>query len=294
MKNQKTAFVLGGGSIKGAYQIGVMHGLIQKGIAPDIITGISVGSLNGLLYAHYLGIARNPAQAINACIRFWKRYVTKPSDIISRKSWLRIIREILTGKFTGLLKTGKLEQLVEKEINLYYVDHARVKLKVGAVNMNSGQIEYKGSGHSLIKKFTLASSRIPIMMPPSVIKGNEYFDGGLIDNAAIGQAINMGATDIYVLANHPETVSTGFNESKSLMAMVDRIMEITVNNTLNNDIMEAQLINRLVKHRAAPGKRHVNITVLRPAKSIGIDIENFTAADITNMIMSGSASVQKI
>ncbi len=169
MNNQKTAFVLGGGSIKGAYQIGVMHGLIQKGIAPDIITGISVGSLNGLLYAHYLGIARNPAQAIN-----------------------------------------------------------------------------------------------------------------------------MGATDIYVLANHPEKVSSGFNESKSLMAMVDRIMEITVNNTLNNDIMEAQLINRLVKHRAAPGKRHVNITVLRPAKSIGIDIENFTAADITNMIMSGSASVQKI
>ena len=45
----KTGLVLGGGGSRGSYQIGVWKALREAGIVPDIITGTSVGALNGAL-----------------------------------------------------------------------------------------------------------------------------------------------------------------------------------------------------------------------------------------------------
>jgi predicted acylesterase/phospholipase RssA len=45
--NTKKALVLSGGSVKGAFQAGALKAVFETGYAPEIITGISVGSLNG-------------------------------------------------------------------------------------------------------------------------------------------------------------------------------------------------------------------------------------------------------
>ena len=45
----KRAIVLSGGGGKGAYQIGVWKALRKKKIHYDIVTGTSVGALNGAL-----------------------------------------------------------------------------------------------------------------------------------------------------------------------------------------------------------------------------------------------------
>ena len=47
----KKAVVLGGGGAKGAYEIGVMEALIELRFDYQIVTGTSVGSLNGALFA---------------------------------------------------------------------------------------------------------------------------------------------------------------------------------------------------------------------------------------------------
>ena len=50
MKNgKKLALVLSGGGAKGAYEIGVYKALKRLGKKPDIVTGTSVGALNGVL-----------------------------------------------------------------------------------------------------------------------------------------------------------------------------------------------------------------------------------------------------
>ena len=43
----KTAIVLSGGGGKGAYQIGFWKAIRQLGIKYDIVTGTSIGALNG-------------------------------------------------------------------------------------------------------------------------------------------------------------------------------------------------------------------------------------------------------
>lgn len=45
----KTAWVLCGGGSRGAYEIGVWQALSAAGLAPDIVTGTSIGALNGAL-----------------------------------------------------------------------------------------------------------------------------------------------------------------------------------------------------------------------------------------------------
>ena len=42
-----TAFVLSGGGSLGSVQVGMLLGLAEAGIKPDLIVGTSVGALNG-------------------------------------------------------------------------------------------------------------------------------------------------------------------------------------------------------------------------------------------------------
>ena len=49
--SHEVAFVLGGGGILGAHEVGMLRALAEAGIAPDLILGTSVGAINGALFA---------------------------------------------------------------------------------------------------------------------------------------------------------------------------------------------------------------------------------------------------
>ncbi|MEO6512397.1 MAG: patatin-like phospholipase family protein, partial [Nocardioides sp.] len=53
-----TAFVLGGGGVLGAVEVGMLRALFERGITPDLVLGTSVGALNGAL------VARDPSVAV--------------------------------------------------------------------------------------------------------------------------------------------------------------------------------------------------------------------------------------
>ena len=46
-----TAFVLSGGASLGAVQAGMLRALYERGVAPDLIVGTSVGAVNGAFIA---------------------------------------------------------------------------------------------------------------------------------------------------------------------------------------------------------------------------------------------------
>jgi len=45
------AFVLGGGGLLGAHEVGMLQALLEAGIVPDLVVGTSVGALNGVVIA---------------------------------------------------------------------------------------------------------------------------------------------------------------------------------------------------------------------------------------------------
>ena len=46
-----TAFVLGGGGVLGAAEVGMLRALLERGIKPDVVVGTSVGAVNGAVVA---------------------------------------------------------------------------------------------------------------------------------------------------------------------------------------------------------------------------------------------------
>lgn len=50
-KGMKRGLVLAGGGARGSYQVGVYQALTELGWRPDVITGTSVGCLNGAMFA---------------------------------------------------------------------------------------------------------------------------------------------------------------------------------------------------------------------------------------------------
>ena len=53
-----TAFVLGGGGLLGAVEVGMLRALFEADVRPDLILGTSVGALNGAL------VAADPSDAV--------------------------------------------------------------------------------------------------------------------------------------------------------------------------------------------------------------------------------------
>ena len=47
----EVAFVLGGGGILGAHEVGMLRALAESSIDPDVILGTSIGAVNGAMFA---------------------------------------------------------------------------------------------------------------------------------------------------------------------------------------------------------------------------------------------------
>ena len=45
------AFVLGGGGVLGAHEVGMLRALAESSIEPDVILGTSIGAINGAMFA---------------------------------------------------------------------------------------------------------------------------------------------------------------------------------------------------------------------------------------------------
>src|SRR5215217_1564877 len=69
-------FVLGGGGSLGATQVGMLRALEETGVAPDLVVGTSVGSLNGAILALH-GSPDGYGEASERLQHIWS-HLTKP------------------------------------------------------------------------------------------------------------------------------------------------------------------------------------------------------------------------
>ena len=105
----KKAIVLGGGGSKGSYQVGVWKALQELGFEYEIVTGTSVGALNGAFMAQ---------QEFPLVEKMWKSLRT--ADIMDVEIGDRVenLRD-LTGKagtfLAELVKNGGADPLVDEK-----------------------------------------------------------------------------------------------------------------------------------------------------------------------------------
>ncbi|NOR76422.1 MAG: patatin [Draconibacterium sp.] len=162
MKKYKTGLVLSGGGTRGFAHLGVIAALHEKGIKPDVISGVSVGAIVGAFIAG----GKSPEEILAIFKKGWFFKYTK-----------------LHLPIDGLLKLDGLLEVIQKEILVENIEELEIPFFVGISNLNKGIVEYKNCG--LLGEIILASSSIPILFSPVIIDKDSYVDGGLMDNIPI-------------------------------------------------------------------------------------------------------------
>ena len=190
------ALVLSGGGSKGAYQIGVWKALRKLNIKFDIVTGTSVGALNGaIITQNNFNKAINTWNTISMNKMFGKDINTNSNLELYKVYAKTFIDE------NGINPEG-LEEIVKEAINLnkFY----KSKIKYGLVTYNLTNMEPLILKKEDIPKdklydYLMASSACYPAFKPREIDEKKFIDGGYYDNIPINLAIDLGATEAIVV-----------------------------------------------------------------------------------------------
>ena len=185
------ALVLAGGGAKGSYQVGVWRALQELDWHPEIITGTSVGCLNGVLFA---------LDAYETARDMWTRIgdenvikLPQGSDLPHLSAF---VQDLIAG---GGLDVSPLEQMVDRVLDENALRAAPIRFGLVTVEqrgLRARELTLDEIPQGMVKDYLLASAACFPAIRPRVIDGKKFIDGGYSDNMPFGLAQRMGATEL--------------------------------------------------------------------------------------------------
>ena len=227
MPYDTVALVLQGGGALGAYQAGVFEGLVEAGIEPHWVAGVSIGAINAALIA-----GNPPAQRVERLREFWQTVTAPPllpptppawqeaaaqGQAMARTmlGWFEASRALFEGQrgfFTprvpspllsldappdalGHYDTAPLAATLERLVDFERLNaKGGMRLTVSAVNVRSGNYELFDNQRGpwagrIAAKHILASGALPPGFAAVEIEGDYYWDGGLVSNTPLATVL---------------------------------------------------------------------------------------------------------
>ena len=185
----RVAFVLSGGASLGAVQVGMLRGLYERGIVPDLIVGTSVGAINGAF------IASRPqtVETADALAQIWRG--VRRGQVFP----LRPLSGLLgfLGSRDHLVPESGLRRLIAEHMTYDRLEQVPIEFHLVAVDVLTGAELRLSRGPAL--EAVLASAAIPAVLPPVAWEGRAVMDGGVANNTPISHAVALGARTVYVL-----------------------------------------------------------------------------------------------
>jgi NTE family protein len=184
------AFVLSGGGSLGAVQVGMLQALAAHGIEPDLLVGTSVGALN----AAWVAAHGTSADSLDGLAAVWTRL--RRRDVFPLE--VSVAVRGLLGRGQALTSADRLLRIVADHAGIETLEEARTPLHLVTADLLSGQ-SVRISGGPLVTAL-LASAAIPGIFPPVARNGLFLIDGGIAHRTGVAEALDLGATAIYVLS----------------------------------------------------------------------------------------------
>jgi NTE family protein len=167
MFGKAIGLVLGGGGNKGWVDIGVIKALLDKNIPIDAIGGASVGAIVGACFNH--------GQSYEKTFSNFKYLVEATSHLFSFKNLTWPLISLISGKKS----TEALHTVFE---NILIEDLWRPYFSL-ACNLSTGKEVLHTRG--LLWEKLRATAALPGVVPPLVIDGELYCDGGVLNNLPV-------------------------------------------------------------------------------------------------------------
>ncbi|MEP6650291.1 MAG: patatin-like phospholipase family protein [Lapillicoccus sp.] len=148
------AFVLGGGGILGASEVGMLEALLAEGIRPDLVVGTSVGAVNGA----FLATDPTPA-AVDRLAEVWVR--ASESGVFTDSLLARVQR---VGRLASHLHSSDvLESLLADELDGTLIEDLAVRFQCVAAQIETASARWFDRGS--VVDAVLASCAVPGLLP---------------------------------------------------------------------------------------------------------------------------------
>ena len=245
VSRKKVAVVLSGGGAKGMAHIGVLKVLEQAGIPVDIVTGTSMGSIIGGLYA----IGYN-AHALDSMVRVqdWGYVITDKEDLNhqslsdrQKQNTYLYTTGLTIGKRDtqagGIIKGKNLAELFQQLCTGYtdsldFTRDLRIPFACVATNIvDNSEVDFH-SGR--LPQAMRASMAIPAAFSPVRIGDKVLVDGGLKNNYPADIAREMGA-DIIIGVTVQGTPKVS-EDLGSTMSILSQIIDVNCKNKLDENL----------------------------------------------------------
>jgi predicted acylesterase/phospholipase RssA len=183
----RRVFILGGGAVLGAHQVGALKYLEEIGIKPDVLICSSIGVINGCVYG---------SGGIVALEELWQNFRSLPVMLPSWKD----------NPFTGysLVSMRGMAGVLEEFMDFPKLLESEIDIEVIVLNLSRGEGQMWSSrdceNWRELRELSRAGWALPPVFPPVVLRGEYFIDGGLAWNIPLEHALACDATEIYVLA----------------------------------------------------------------------------------------------
>lgn len=236
-KHFRIGLALSGGGAKGFAHIGAIKALHEYGLEPDIVSGVSAGSLVGALYCD--GYSPEEMQDLFAAIKFLD------------------FAEIVMPKKSFLTMHG-FKSFLQKNIKAKRFEDLKKPLKIIATDMDHGESVIFESGENIAAKVA-ASCSIPVLFPPQFINGVNYVDGGVLKNFPVSPlkeiceiVIGVNATPL-VVKEYKKTIISIAERSYGFMFKANSLQDVQLcdllietKETYNYNLFDTQHISEIV------------------------------------------------
>lgn len=182
------AFVLGGGGVLGAHEVGMLRALAERSISPDFIVGTSIGAVNGAFFA------ADPTPAgVQRLAELWLSANHVERD--ARTTLRRLSTLARSG--THLESLDKVRSLLSEALPVQRVEQLRLPFQCVAASIEGAAERWFETGP--LADVLLASCAVPGILPPVRIGEEHFIDGGIVNSVPVSRAVALGAKRIYVL-----------------------------------------------------------------------------------------------
>ncbi len=218
-----TGLVLGGGGAKGAYQIGVWHCLEEKKIPFKMISGTSVGALNGALIlqgdletAEKMWQTMTTDDIISFSPEDEKEYSMQNLVLNIQKLAKTAIQSkgVSTEPLLNLIKEIMIPDVIfNQDIEFFAVTTELPKMKEKVVSL-------KEMTEESFPKWLVASSSFFPAMAPTHIDDVYYVDGGYRNNIPRDVLLSRGATELLVIDVHGLGIKKSYQLDEGVVEIV--------------------------------------------------------------------------
>lgn len=234
---------LSGGGARGAAHIGLLRALLENGVVPNRIVGVSAGAIVGTLYAAGLS----------------------PDEMLRQVLETSILRVIKVGNpLMGLTNLDYLKERVARILPENSFEGLKYPLHIGITNLNTGQQELRCEGplHDILA----ASCSIPFIFKPVVMDGQKFVDGGVIRNMPVSPLLND--TDFVIGSNLMPFGLLPTNDLSTVLSVVWRTFELSI---MANTWPDTSLCDIVIEPSTLNDCNIFNFTKLKEMHDVGYE-----------------------